>query len=133
MATAPRPAVARRPSVVYTWAVMNARIHIFLALLGCLVFGGNALAAELSHCLPLCCDEPCESRPLVPESCASCAVRSAAAADPMLPSFAPAAPLPAVVPAAPALPRLNSNSCPAALPPAPALSPLAARSRFLRL
>jgi hypothetical protein len=112
---------------------MNARIHILMALLGCLVFGGNALATELRHCNPLCCDEPCESRPLVPESCARCAVRSTAEADPMLPPLASATSLPAVMPATPALPRLNSIDGLAAQPSAPAPSPLAARSSILRL
>jgi hypothetical protein len=77
---------------------MNARIRILLALLGCLVFGGNALSADLGHCDPICCDEPCEAVPLEPEDCACCAVRSAAESDPMLPSVAPMAPLPALLP-----------------------------------
>ena len=128
-----KPAVAGCSSARYPWAIMNARTRIVLALLGCLVFGGNALAIDLGHCDPLCCDEPCESRPLLPESCACCAVRSAAEADPMLPACAPAAPQPVALAAAPDLSRLRALTCPAALPVASTPLPPLARARVLRL
>ncbi len=112
---------------------MNTRIRIVLALLGCLVFGGNALSADLGHCDPICCDEPCESVPIEPDDCACCAVRSAAESDPMLPSVAPPAPLPAL------LPELLLPPAPAALAavtgfnPAPAPLPAPPRASVLRL
>jgi hypothetical protein len=83
---------------------MNVHVRILLALLGCLVFGGNALAVDPSHCDALCCDEPCESAPLAPEACACCAVHSTAEADTALPAVAPAAPLPALAAASASLP-----------------------------
>lgn len=111
---------------------MNARIRILLALLGCLVFGANALGAELVHCDPVCCDEPCESGPLAPATdCACCAVRSTVAVDPMLPSAPPATPLPAVLPAVPNLFEPDTVNEPAGLTPAPAPAPVPVRACVL--
>jgi len=112
---------------------MNARIRILLALLGCLVFGGNALAVDLSHCDALCCDEPCESAPLVPESCACCAVHRTSEPDTALPAVAPSAPLPALIAVLPSLPDLTGGlSCVASLTLAPAPSPPSQRTAILR-
>ena len=112
---------------------MNARIRILLALLGCLVFGANALATDLGHCDPICCDDPCESVPLAPESCACCAVRSTAEADPMLPATAPPAPLPAALPMLPDLPAPTAPTLLAGFAPTPAPPPAPPRPTVLRL
>lgn len=112
---------------------MNTRIRILLALLGCLVFGGNALGTDLGHCDPVCCDEPCEALPLAPESCACCAVRSTAEADPMLPAAAPPAPLPALLPELPRLPVPAAIAATAGFCPAPAPLPAPPRRAVLRL
>ncbi|MBK6734274.1 MAG: hypothetical protein IPG61_09310 [bacterium] len=112
---------------------MNARIRILLALLGCLVFGGNALSADLGHCDPIGCDEPCEAVPLEPEDCACCAVRSAAESDPMLPSVAPPAPLPALLPELALLPAPAAHAAVTGFCPAPAPLPAPPRASVLRL
>ena len=111
---------------------MNAHVRILLALLGCLVFGGNALAVDPSHCDPLCCDEPCESAPLAPESCACCAVHSTAEADTALPAVAPAAPLPALAAASPLLPDPTILCRTEGLTLAAAPFPLSRRTVILR-
>jgi hypothetical protein len=112
---------------------MKAHVRILLALLGCLVFGGNAIATDMGHCDVLCCDEPCESAPFVPESCACCAVRSTAETDPALPLVVPAAPLPALAAALPSLPEMTSFPCAAGVNPVPAPSPPSQRTTILRI
>ena len=110
---------------------MNARIRILLALLGCLVFGGNALSADLGHCDPICCDEPCEAVPLEPEVWDGGAVGSPSGIEPRLPAGFPMAPEPALLPelvvppAPPALAALTGfNPAPAPLPAPPRASVL---------
>lgn len=109
---------------------MPTRFRILIALLGCLAFGGNAIAADLYRCDTLCCATPCESAPLAPDDCPLCAVRGAVGADPMVPVMpagastvpAPAAvmpALPALAPAAAALPAAAVAPCPAPLPAPP--------------
>ena len=112
---------------------MKAHLRILLALLGCLVFGGNALATDLSHCDVLCCDEPCESAPFVPDACACCAVHSTADVKTVLPAVAPVAPLPALAATLPSLPEMAGQPCAPGLSPAPAPSPQPPRVDVLRL
>jgi len=112
---------------------MKAHVRILLALLGCLVFGGNAIATDSGHCDTVCCDEPCESAPFVPASCACCAVRSATETDPALPSVVPAAPLPALMAVLPSLPDMTSLPCAAGSAPVPAPSPPSQRTAILRI
>ncbi len=108
---------------------MTSRTRILLALLGCLVLGGNAVVADAAHCDPLCCETPCDGVPLAPDACPCCVVRSAGAGDPMVPVAPVAAPpapapvaalpdLPAVAPAA-AAPSVTCPAAPCARPPAP--------------
>ena len=110
---------------------MTTRTRIVLALLGCLVLGGNAVAADLSHCDRVCCDTPCDTAPLAPDDCACCVVRSAGLGDPLLPSVTPAAPQPALAPALPDLPvftaaaeRAEAGATPVALAVPPLLPSL---------
>lgn len=113
---------------------MNARIRILLALLGCLVFGANALGAVPGHCDPLCCAEPCESGPLAPPTdCACCAVRGDLASDPLLPSLIPAAPQPALLTLPADLPATAVSANFDGVPAVPGLAPPVARPTILRL
>lgn len=111
---------------------MNARVRILLALLGCLVIGANALAIELGHCDPVCCDAPCDPILPAPVECGCCAVTATAEASPMLVSSASTGPAPAVLPVLPVLaPTCVEATClnaVAFLAPPPA----AARSTILR-
>lgn len=111
---------------------MNTRIRIILALLGCLVFGANALAADLGHCDPVCCETPCDPVAPAPVECGCCAQAATVEASPMMVSPAPTAPSPALLPALPAAAlagattfRLDDD-----LAPAPCVAP--ARSTILR-
>lgn len=113
---------------------MNTRIRILLALLGCLVFGANALGAMPGHCDPVCCDVPCESGPFAPPTdCACCAVRGAVASDPLLPSQAPPAPVPALLPEPPLQPAPTASTAATGFCPAPAPLPAPPRLAVLRL
>lgn len=108
---------------------MNQRVRILLALLGCLVFGANALGAIPGHCDPVCCAEPCEPGPLAPPpDCTCCSVRSTTDTDPMLPSLTSAPPLPAELPALPHLLGIEfASHIPIPTPPpAPAPPPVRA-------
>ena len=111
---------------------MNARIRILLALLGCLVVGANALAIEIGHCDPVCCEKPCDPVAPAPVECGCCALTATAESAPVL--VAAAAPLatpvltavlPVLAPAHVETFRLEAD--PAAAPPAPP-----ARSTILR-
>lgn len=111
---------------------MNKRIRILLALLGCLVFGANALGADLGHCDPVCCAEPCESGPLAPPpDCTCCSVRSTADTAPMLLSPTSATPMPAVLPALPRLIGIQVASHVLDLAPLPAPAPPPVRASVL--
>ena len=113
---------------------MNARIRILLALLGCLVIGANALGAAHAHCDPLCCDEPCESGPLAPApDCTCCAVRGNTDLGPLLPTMAPPAPVPALLPMPVELPTADAAAAPAAPTCVPIPPPPTTRSTILRL
>jgi len=111
---------------------MNTRIRILMALLGCLVIGVNALAADLGHCDPICCEAPCDPVLPAPVECGCCAATATAVASPMLTAHVPTSPAPALLPVLPALSapsdvetHVNHTSA-----PAPHLAP--ARSTILR-
>ena len=74
---------------------MNTRIRILLALLGCLVIGANALAIDLGHCDPVCCEKPCDPVAPTPVECGYCTLTATAEASPMLVSVASPTPAPA--------------------------------------
>jgi hypothetical protein len=113
---------------------MNARVRILLALLGCLVIGANALGVAPAHCDPLCCESPCESGPLAPApDCTCCAVRTNTDTDPLLPTLAPPAPAPALLPLPTEMPAATADGAPVALASVPIVPPLTARSSILRL
>lgn len=111
---------------------MNTRIRILLALMGCLVIGVNALAIELGHCDPVCCEAPCDPVLPAPVECGCCAATATAVASPMLTVQVPASPSPAVLPVLPALaaPRLVAALGSHAPAPAPSAAPT--RSTILR-
>jgi hypothetical protein len=111
---------------------MNTRIRILLALLGCLVIGVNALAIELGHCDPVCCEAPCDPVLPAPVECGCCAVTATAEASPMLASSVSPGPAPGVLPVLPVLaPTRVETTC---LNPVAILAPppAAARSTILR-
>jgi hypothetical protein len=111
---------------------MNTRIRILLALLGCLVIGANALAIDLGHCDPVCCEKPCDPVAPTPVECGYCTLTATAEASPMLVSVASPTPAPALLPVLPELApasveTFSLDSLPSLAPP-----PAPARSTILR-
>lgn len=116
----------------YCCGVMNTRIRILLALLGCLVIGVNALAIELGHCDPVCCEAPCDPVLPAPVECGCCAATATAEASPMVTAHAPTSPAPALLPVLPALAAPSTVAAFAGHAPAPAPDAAPARSTILR-
>ncbi len=111
---------------------MNKRIRILLALLGCLVIGANALAADFGRCDPVCCEKPCDPVLPTPIECRDCAATATVEARPLLIAHAPTSPAPALLPVLPALtaPRVVAAIVIHASALAPVPAP--ARSSILR-
>jgi hypothetical protein len=111
---------------------MNTRIRILMALLGCLVIGVNALAADLGHCDPICCEAPCDPVLPAPVECGCCAATATAVASPMLTAPVPTSPAPALLPVLPALAAPRAVAAFADHTPAPSPATAPARSTILR-